>query len=153
SQRPRHGAVGPGVSPDGLARCPRMRRMLWIFALGSLPSVSHAQFATPPDSEVFVPHSPPEAATVSSSTRLHVGPSLDLVHGDPGFHAALDVGRRNAGLRVATSFTALGTDGGTAIYAGELWLCPAELARFRPIVAAGAGYRDVSRAASSGGVE
>jgi hypothetical protein len=130
-----------------------MRANAFVFAVVCLvPAPSLAQFAEPPPGEVVVPatHDGPEPwepdwrSSPESTVRVHVGPALDVIHGLPGFHAALDVGR-NAGFRAATSFVALGSDGGSAIYSGELWLCPLTIGILRPIAGAGAGYRDVSR--------
>jgi hypothetical protein len=135
-----------------------MRANAFVFAVVCLmPAPALAQFAEPPPGEVVVP-APSDApdpwepdwrSRPESTVRVHLGPALDVVHGLPGFHAALDVGR-NAGFRAATSFVALGSDGGSAIYSGELWLCPLTIGVLRPIWAAGAGYRDTSREDGSG---
>jgi hypothetical protein len=125
-----------------------------LAAVCLMPAPALAQFAEPPPGEVAVPIAsegsdpdpwqPDWRASPDSAVRVHIGPALDVVHGLPGFHAALDIGR-NAGFRAATSFVALGSDGGSAIYSGELWLCPLSVGILRPIAAAGAGYRDASR--------
>src|ERR1044071_6525832 len=102
----------------------RAAPLLAVFSL--IPSRALAEFAVPPGSEVAVadgrdfavaPWST-DAPSKDSSVRVHIGPALDLMHGHLGFHAALDVGR-SAGFRAATSFVALGSNGGAAILSGE----------------------------------
>jgi hypothetical protein len=114
-------------------------------ALLSFAPAAHAQFATPPPTDTWasVPSDSHEPAP-GSLTRVHLGPAVDLADADPGLFAAIDVGR-DAGVRISGTFAGVGGDGGSSVLGAELWLAPAHLGRLRPIVAAGAGFRDVTR--------
>lgn len=124
--------------------------LLTALLLSITPGIAGAEFARPPSNQVWSANpEPPERGKESTGARLHLGPAVDIGNGDAGLQVALDFGH-SAGGRLSASFVAVGADGGAAVYGGELWLCPWDLELVRPIVAAGAGLRSVSRHATDG---
>jgi len=129
------------------------------------PTFAHAAsgFATPPgDSPVddstprFV--EPPPATDdfdlEESALRLSTGPVLRATNqrADGGFSAAVDVGARAAGLRLAGTWVRTGSDHGLSQYDGQLWIDFGAGQRLHPILAAGAGLARLESADPSGGV-
>jgi hypothetical protein len=119
-------------------------------------------FATPPgqpvpeDSPVLYQEAPQptgEYAIGPSSVRLSTGPVLRATsdHADGGLAAAIDVGARAAGARLAGTWVRTGSDRGLSQYGGQLWVDFGAEQRLHPILAAGAGlarlqYRDAAGA-------
>lgn len=119
--------------------------LLLALVVSTHPGIARGQFARPPTDVLAGDSESPRHGTERSDVRAHLGPAIDISNGDAGLQAALDFGD-SAGGRLSASFVAVGADGGAATYGGELWLCPWEFERVRPIVAAGVGLRNVSRA-------
>jgi hypothetical protein len=135
-------ATQGAAAQQGFAEPPPGRRDLTVAAPDPFP------YERPDEPDYF--HHP------DSTVRLHVGPAARFADAttDGGLAAALDVGSRAAGLRLAGAWFRVGTAGGLSQYTGELWLDFGYERRLHPVLAAGAGLaRAEAEDPVSGGLE
>ena len=100
----------------------------------------------PPRSDDFEPE--------ESALRLSTGPVLRATteRADGGFNAAVDIGARAAGARLAGSWVRTGSDRGLSEYDAQLWIDFGYEQRLHPILAAGAGLARLESADALGAV-
>jgi len=132
-------------------------------ALLLAPALARAEpgFADPPGySEPPQNDDPPSETTPrfepldtdGSTFRLSTGPTLRATseRADGGFGAALDVGAKAAGARLAGTWVGVGSQHGLSQYDAQLWLDFGQGQRLHPILAAGAGLARLESADASG---
>ncbi len=116
-------------------------------------------FATPPgdpppdEASWSGPQPPPDDFEPEpSALRLSTGPVLRATseRADGGFAAAVDVGAKAAGLRLAGSWVRTGSDRGLSQYDCQLWIDFGAEQRLHPILAAGAGLARLQYANAEG---
>lgn len=128
--------------------------LLWSAAAGAQPFAEPIEPHPTPRDGGYEPYAaPPEPEFLPrSAVCIHTGPSLRVDERSPqgGLFAAIDVGEKAAGVRASGTWVRVGSDGGLAQYAAELWIDFGHDRRLHPILGAGAGVARLERASASG---
>jgi hypothetical protein len=106
----------------------------------------------PPSRSDDPPTRPDDFEPEASALRLSTGPVLRATteRADGGFSAAIDLGARAAGARIAGSWVRTGSDRGLSQYDAQLWIDFGADQRLHPILAAGAGLARLEHADALG---
>jgi hypothetical protein len=123
------------------------------------PAVGQSRFADAPDDErgyrSFPEERPAPLEAQPSTFRLGLGPVLRVTDkaADGGLGAALDIGSRAAGARLAGDWVRVGSDQGLSQYTAELWVDFGSGQRLHPVLGAGAGIARLDAENAAGKLE